>query len=156
MTKKAKNELFSSILYIIVGAVLAIFQSQTLGWAMTIVGAFFIITGALDLIKQNWVGGGVSAAIGIAILVLGWLAVDIVLLVLGILMALKGIIALIEMLKKEKKNALELIFPVGTIALGLLLAFGRGLDIIILVVGILLAVDGVLGLLGAVQAMKKK
>ena len=104
MTKKAKNELFSSILYIIVGAVLAIFQSQTLGWAMTIVGAFFIISGALDLIKQNWVGGGVSAAIGIAILVLGWLAVDIVLLVLGILMAIKGFIALIEMLKAAMKD----------------------------------------------------
>ena len=155
MEKKAKNELFSSILYIIVGVVLAIFQSQTLGWAMTIVGAFFIISGVLDLIKQNWVGGAVSAIIGIAILVLGWLAVDIVLLVLGILMAIKGVIALIEIFKKDKKNALELIFPIGTIALGLLLAFGRGLDIIILVVGILLAVDGVLGLLGAVKTMKK-
>ena len=155
MEKKAKNELFSSILYIIVGVVLAIFQSQTLGWAMTIVGAFFIISGVLDLIKQNWVGGAVSAIIGIAILVLGWLAVDIVLLVLGILMAIKGIIALIEIFKKDKKNALELIFPIGTVALGLLLAFGRGLDIIILIVGILLAVDGALGLLGAVKAMKK-
>jgi uncharacterized membrane protein HdeD (DUF308 family) len=155
MEKKAKNELFSSILYIIVGVVLAIFQSQTLGWAMTIVGAFFIISGVLDLIKQNWVGGAVSAIIGIAILVLGWLAVDIVLLVLGILMAIKGVIALIEIFKKDKKNALELVFPIGTVALGLLLAFGRGLDIIILIVGILLAVDGVLGLLGAVKAMKK-
>lgn len=150
-----KNELFSSILYIIVGVVLAIFQTETLGWAMTIAGCFFIISGVLDLIKKNWAGGAVSLVIGIAILVLGWLAVTIVLLVLGILIALKGIVALIEVFKKDKKNALELIFPILTIVLGLLLAFGNAVGIIILIVGILLAVDGLLGLLGALKAMKK-
>ena len=51
MTKKTNSELFSAVLYIIVGALLVIFRSQTLGWAMTIAGAFFVIAGALALIK---------------------------------------------------------------------------------------------------------
>ena len=151
MAKKNNSELFSSILYIIIGVLLVIFRSQTLGWAMTIAGIFFIVSGALDLIKQNWTGGAVSLIIGIAILVLGWLAAAIVLLVLGILIAIKGVIALIEVLKKKKKNALDFVFPALTIAVGVLLAFGRGLDIMIIIVGVLLAIDGVIGLVASLK-----
>ena len=155
MATKKKNELFASILYIIVGVVLAVFPHDALSWAMTIAGVFFIVSGVLDLIKQNWMGGAISAIIGIAILVLGWTLTWIVLLVLGVLIAIKGVIALIEVLKKNQKNALEIVFPILTIALGILLAFGDVLTWITIVGGILLAIDGVLGLLGALKAMKK-
>ena len=151
MANKKNSELFSAILYIIIGLLLVIFRSQTLGWAMTIAGIFFVVSGALDLIKKNYTGGAVSLIIGIAILVLGWLATKIVLLVLGILIAVKGIVALIEIFKQAKKNALELVFPVLTVVVGLMLAFGNGLDIMIVIVGILLAIDGVLGLCGALK-----
>ncbi len=151
MAKKEKNELFSSILYIIIGVVLAIFRDQTLAWAMTIAGIFFIVSGILDMVKRNYTGGAISLGIGIAILVLGWLATTIVLLVLGILIAIKGIIALIDAFKKSTKNALEIVFPILSIVLGFMLAFGNGVGLIILVVGILMAIDGVLGLVGALK-----
>lgn len=151
MVKKSNSELFSSLLYIIVGALLVIFRSETLGWAMTIAGIFFIASGILDLIKQNWTGGAVSLIIGIAILVLGWVATKIVLLVLGILIAIKGIVALINVIKKQEKNVLEIIFPILSIVVGLMLAFGNGLDIMILIVGILLIVDGAIGLIGSLK-----
>ena len=151
MNKKANSELFSSILYIIVGVILAIFQGDTLDWAMTIAGIVFIVSGALDLIKQNWKGGGISIAIGIAIIVLGWLAVDIVIIVLGVLIAIKGIIALIDVFKKSEKNVLDFLFPVLTVVLGIALAFGNLLNIIFLIVGILLAINGVLGLINSLK-----
>ena len=151
MAKKTNSELFSSLLYIIVGVLLMIFQSKTLGWAMTIAGIFFVISGVLDLIKKNYTSGAVSLIIGIAILVLGWVAATIVLLVLGILIAVKGIVALINALKKEKKNALDLVFPILSIVVGIMLAFGNGLDIMILIVGILLAIDGVIGFCGSLK-----
>lgn len=151
MAKKNNSELFSSLLYIIIGALLIIFRSQTLGWAMTIAGIFFVVSGVLDLLKQNWTGGAVSLIIGIAILVLGWVATAIVLLVLGILIAIKGVVALIDVLQRNKKNALDLVFPVLTVVVGLLLAFGNGLDIMIVIVGILMAVDGVIGLVSSLQ-----
>lgn len=151
MAKKTKSELFSSILYIIIGVLLVIFRDQALGWAMTIAGIFFIVAGALDLVKKNWVSGAISLIIGIAILVLGWLAVTIVLLVLGILIAIKGVLALIEVLKKSQKNALEIVFPILTIVIGVALAVGSGVGLIIAIVGILLAIDGVLGLIGALK-----
>ena len=151
MAKKRNNELISALLYIILGVLLVVFKSQTLGWAMTIAGIFFVISGALDLIRQNYAGGAVSLIIGIAILVLGWLAVEIVLLVLGILIAFKGIVALLAIFKRKRNNALDIIFPVLTVAVGLMLAFGNGLDIMIVITGVLLAIDGILGLLGAMK-----
>ncbi|MBR2722232.1 MAG: DUF308 domain-containing protein [Clostridia bacterium] len=151
MAKKSNSELFSSLLYIIVGILLVIFRSQTLGWAMTIVGIVFLVSGALELVKKNWAGGAVSLIIGLAILILGWTAAQIVLLVLGILIAVKGGVALFEVLKKNKKNALEIVFPILSIVVGLLLAFGNGLDIIIVIVGVLLAIDGAVGLVGSLK-----
>lgn len=151
MIKKPQSELFTSILYIAIGVLLAIFRSGSLNIAMTIAGVFFIISGVLDIVKKNYVGGAVSAGIGVAIILLGWLATKIVLLILGILIAVKGVIALIEVIKKASKNVLEMIFPVLSIVLGLMLAFGYGLDLIIIIVGIVLAVNGVIGLLGALK-----
>jgi uncharacterized membrane protein HdeD (DUF308 family) len=151
MAKKSNSELFASLLYIIIGALLMIFRSETLGWAMTIAGVVFVVSGIFDLIKQKWAGGAVSIIIGIAILVLGWALAGIVLLVLGILIALKGIVALIEVLKQKKKNIMAIIFPILSIVIGLLLAFGNALDIMIIVVGILLVADGIIGLLGCIK-----
>ena len=149
--KKQNTELFSSLLYIIIGVLLVVFRSQTLNWAMTIIGAFFVISGALDLIKRNWTGGAVSLIIGIAILVLGWLAVGIVLLVLGILIAVKGVVALLDVFKKSKKNALEIVFPILSVIAGLMLAFGNALDVMIIIVGVLLMIDGIIGVVGSLK-----
>ena len=82
---------------------------------------------------------------------LGWLAATIVLLVLGILIAVKGVVALINVLKKKRPNALELVFPILSIVVGIMLAFGNGLDIMILIVGILLTVDGIIGLVASLR-----
>ena len=150
MTKKSNSELFSSILYIIIGILLVIFRSETLNWAMTIAGIVFLISGILDLVKKNWAGGAVSLIIGLAVLILGWAATQIVLLVLGILIAVKGIVALINVLKKGAGNVLEVIYPIISVVVGLMLAFGNALDILILICGIFLIVDGVLGLIGAI------
>ena len=151
MAKKTNSELFSSLLYIIIGVLLVVFRSQTLGWAMTVAGVFFVISGILDLVKSNFAGGAVSLIIGIAILVLGWVAAQIVLLVLGILIAVKGIVALVNVFKRSRKNALDIVFPVLTVVVGCMLAFGNGIDIFIVVTGVLLAIDGVLGLLGSLK-----
>lgn len=151
MAKKTNSELFSSILYILIGVLLVIFKGETLNWAMTIAGIFFIVSGALEVVKKNYHGGAVSLVIGIAILVLGWLAVDIVLLVLGILVAIKGGVALFDALKGNKPNALDVVYPALTIALGVLIALGEIVEILIIIAGVLLIIDGVLGLIAEVK-----
>ena len=153
MSKKTNlnSALFTSILYIIIGLLLIIFRSETLGWAMTIAGVIFVISGVLEIIKKNYVGGAVSLVIGVAILVLGWFATGIVLLVLGVLIAIKGVLELLPLLKQKKLDVKALIVSIVTIVVGLLLAFGNGLDIIIVITGILLAADGVFGLISALK-----
>ena len=108
MAKKSNNELISALLYIILGVLLIVFKGATIGWAMTIAGVIFIVSGILDVVRNNMKGGAVSLIICIAILVLGWLAAQIVLLVLGVLIAVKGILALVDVFKKSRKNALGL------------------------------------------------
>jgi uncharacterized membrane protein HdeD (DUF308 family) len=148
--KKIDSGLFTAILYIVVGILLAVFPGEAISIAMTIVGVVFIISGILELIKGNVLGGIISLIIGVAILVLGWAHTEIVMLVLGILIAIKGIISLIGALKRKKKSVLQIIFAVLTIALGILLAFAFGdvARIITIVGGILLAISGVIGLIG--------
>ena len=151
MTKKSNSELFSSLLYIIIGVLLVIFRSETLEWAMTIAGIIFLISGVLDLVKKNWTGGAVSLIIGLVILILGWAAAQIVLLVLGILIAIKGVVALIDALKQSNKSILGILFPILSVVVGLMLAFGNALDIMIIITGVLLIVDGIIGLVGSLK-----
>ena len=149
---KKRSELISSLLYILIGALLVIFQDRTIGWAMTVMGALFIVFGILDLVRSNWGGGAVSLIIGIAILVLGWVVTEIVLLVFGVLIALKGVIALIDALRASKKDVLDIVFSILTIVIGLMLAFGNGLNVLIIIAGVMLMFNGILGLLGATKA----
>ena len=149
MTKK-NPELFSSVLYIALGVLLAIFRHEAISLAMTVAGVFFIVTGVIDVVKKNYTNGGISLVIGIAIILVGNLLKDIIFIVLGILVAVKGVVALLDVLKK-KPNALEIVSPALTIALGVFLAFGNAAAAIVLIAGILLAVDGVLGLIGSLS-----
>ena len=157
LKKIGNNELFSSILYIVVGILLAIFKAETLKWALIAVGVLFIVTGVLELVKKNWAGGGISLAIGLALAILPGISdllVKIALIVLGVLIAVKGVIALIDVIKRGMKNALELVFPILAILVGIGLAFGPLADIIILIAGIILAVNGIIGLVGALKNKK--
>lgn len=150
MKKKIDSTLFTSILYIVVGVLLAVMPGELLKWAMVIAGAFFILSGVLELIKQNWVGGIISLVIGVVIILGGWLFLEIVLLVLGVLIALKGVVALINAIKYNT-TVLGLLFPILTIIAGVGLAFALGSirSIVCIVVGIFLAINGIIGLIGA-------
>ena len=150
-TKKTNSEFLAALLYLVIGVILIIFRSATLSWLMTAAGIFFIVSGILEMLRKNTANGAVSLIIGIAVLVLGWIMVEIVLLVLGVLIAIKGIIALYEALKVKKPKLLAILFAILTVVAGLLLAFGDGIDYMILIVGILLAVDGVLGLISCLR-----
>lgn len=150
--KKAfDTNLFTAILYIVIGVLLAAFPKSAISWALTIGGILFVIFGILELVKKNFFGGAVSLIIGIAILVLGWTLVDIVVLVLGILIAVKGIIALVQALMKSKKNVLSIVFAILTIVIGIALAFGNAFHIVLIIAGIFLAVNGVIGLISALK-----
>lgn len=149
--KKSYTNLFTAILYIVIGVILAAFPGNALQWAIYIAGALFLIFGILELIKKNWFGGAISLIIGIAILALGYFLLDIVVLVLGILIAVKGIITLVQALMKKRKSVLTIVFAILTIVGGIILAFGNGLHHVLIIAGIFLAINGVIGLISALK-----
>lgn len=152
MAKKFDLKNSSPVLYIVLGALLTVFGHKMLGIAMTVAGIVFVVLGIIDILGARMTSGVTNIVIGAVILVLGNLVLDIVLLVLGIIIAAKGVMALVEVLKNQNKNITEIIYPAITIIVGVGLACGNLLGDLIVVVGILLIVDGVLGLLG----LKKK
>jgi len=149
MAKKSGLNISSPLLYIILGILLVVFGGQMLNWAMTIAGVFFAVIGVLDIVKGRVGSGLLNLIIGVVILVMGWTILDLVLLVLGILLIVRGALDLVAVFKRKRKNALMLISPILTIVIGVALGFGNLLSDIILVVGILLIIDGVLGLVGS-------
>ena len=60
MKKKIDSTLFTAILYIVVGVLLAVFPGDMLKWAMLIAGIFFVVSGILEIVKKNWAGGTIS------------------------------------------------------------------------------------------------
>lgn len=146
---KLGSNLSTAILYILLGLALAIFRTQALGLVMTVVGVCFVVFGILDLLNKKIGGGIFSILVGVVVILLGWLLVKIVLLVLGIVIAIKGIIALKNELTKKNRTLLGLLVPILSIVFGLLLAFGNGIDIILIIVGIFFIVNGVLAIIGA-------
>ena len=67
------------------------------------------------------------------------------------LLAIKSIVSLCEIIKNKNKNLIELVYAIAGIFLGVLLAFGNLLPILILIAGILLIIDGVIGLVGELK-----
>ena len=149
--KLSNSPLWSALLYIAVGALLMIFNIKAIGLAMTIAGIFFIAFGVLDVLAGNMIGGAAGIIIGIVIITLGWTIASIVFLVLGVLIAIKGLLALNDALKRKKKGLADLLFPILTIVMGLMLAFGNGVALIIIIGGALMVIDGVLGLLAVLK-----
>ncbi len=144
--RSSNSNLITSLLYIIIGVVLAVFPGDALKWAMIVAGVAFIVFGALELIKKNFIGGAVSLIVGIVILILGNTLLDVVLLVLGILIAIKGVISLIGALRRSKISTLEVVFALLTIVIGVIVAFGNALHIVLIIGGVLLIINGIVGL----------
>ena len=70
-----KNMLISALVYIVLGAVLCIFRTQALNWAMTVAGIVAIVLGVLAILKGNLIYGVLMAAVGALIILGGWLFV---------------------------------------------------------------------------------
>lgn len=151
MIKKQRFNLASPLLYILLGALLVIFKAQMLNWAMTFAGLFFLLIGLIDLIKGRAPSGIVNLAIAAIIIILGWTIMDVVLRVLGVLVAAKGVMDLIAVMKFKKKKILAIVFAAITIAIGVMLALtpDNVLSTVMKFAGILLIIDGIIGLIGA-------
>ena len=141
-----------ALLYVIVGILFIVFKSGMLNWLMTIIGVVFIALGVYDIIKKNLTNGIIEAAIGVVIIVGGWVFVEIVLIVFGALLIVKGVTDLISLFKGSK-DVVSIIVALLTIALGVLLVVSKwvALDWMFIVIGVVFIVEGAFSLFPALK-----
>ena len=143
---KSKNFL-NALLYILTGLLLCIFRAQVLNVLLTVIGALFIAYGVIFLLRDEWTGGAVSLVIGIVLILGGWLFVEIVLIIFGILLTLKGVSDLVTAIRF--RMPLAIIFACLTLAIGILLvvSYWAMLDWFFILLGVIFIVNGILALL---------
>lgn len=142
------GNLLTCAVYAVIGILLCILKGGSLGILMTVVGALFVVLGVVDIFKNdNLIQGIIEIAVGIAIIVCGWIIADVVLLVFGILLLIKGILAII---KDFKKGFTALIPAIVNVVIGVLLIVAKWalLDVMCLIAGIIFIVNAVLTLFG--------
>ncbi len=148
MNNKFKDRNFiNALLYISFGALFCIFRAQLIGWALTAIGVVCIVAGISNIINGNQVEGIVTAAIGLLLILGGWLFLEIILLIFGIIILLKGILELINAVKVRNVNSI-LAAAIST-AVGVMLIISKWIliDWLFIIIGVILIIDGVMLLL---------
>ncbi len=136
------------VFFILFGLLICIFRSALLGWMMTAIGALLVLYGVLKFFDGEVVEAIIAAALGVLVIVGGWLFVGVLLLVLGVALVLLGVADLIH--AADKKNTGALVAAIVTLFVGIMLIVSKWvlLDWVFIVVGVSLAVDGALLLVG--------
>lgn len=147
--KKVSNSVMYAVLYILIGVLFIVFKSSMLNWLMTIAGIVFIALGIYDIIKKNMTNGIIEAVIGVVILLGGWLFVEVVLIIFGALLCVKGVSDLIAAFQGSR-NVMNIIVAILTLVVGILLIVSKWvmLDWFFIVLGGVFIVEGGLQLLG--------
>lgn len=150
---KLSSKLSSAIVSIAVGVMFMILKDDIIGITMTLIGAGAIIMAIIDFVNKQTQAGIIKTIIGVAILVLGWVFVDIALYIIAGVLIILGISQIISAVKLSKFcNSVQKVFmfikPVATLAAGLCLFFNKGstMDWIFFLVGALILVEGMLSL----------
>ena len=153
---KDRSSLFNAILSIIMGILFCIYRGGVIGIATTIIGVLILIIGVLSLISADVIGGLIYIVLGIVIIVFGWAIAKIAIYVLAVILIVIGIMQLVGYSKQNIKGTntgmtiLIYAIPIIDIVIGVLLFINLGgtVDWIFYVTGVLLIIDGIIGLFG--------
>ena len=146
---KTINKLISAALTLALGILFVVKQGGILDIIMTIFGVFAIVLGVIDIVRRNAISGLVKIILGAVAIVFGWVFTEVAAIVIGVLLALYGVMLLIDVFR-SKSGFLNKVFGIVIAALyivcGIGLAFGQLTNIIFIIMGVFLIVDGVIAL----------
>ena len=158
---KNKGNLISSVLTILMGILFCVLKEGVIDIMMTVLGVLLIVGGVLALLTGDSIYGIVLIILGVVVIVFGWAIKEVIFYIIAALLILVGIAQLIGFSKQNIKGVNPIItlfiymVPVVRIVIGVLLFFNQHGTIswVMYVTGILLIVDGILGI--AVDLIKK-
>lgn len=150
LSVKFDSNLITALAYIIIGILCCVLGKDLFKIILTIVGALFVVQGVVNVLSKDWVQAAINLVIGIVILSLTWIIKEMVLLIFGIMIMIKGAYELYNALKAKSKDMISLIAAAVTMVIGILLIVSgiRLVDTIFIIIGIIFIANGVFELLG--------
>lgn len=151
--KAKNNKMIQAIAYIAIGVLFCILQAGLLKWLITAVGVVLVVMGVFDAISKNYTSAVIKIVVGVLIALFAIILdefVGIILMILGIVVIINGAKQLLDAIKPKNKNVKDLIIPIVTIVFGALLIASNWalVDWLFIIIGVLVALEGVLMLLG--------
>lgn len=146
----------TAVLYGVLGVLLCVLRMGMLNVLMTLVGILFLAVGIYDIVMylshrtHDLTRGVVETLIGVVIIVCGWTITTWVLIIFGVLLAIKGVMDLVHYIQLRYHHFPTLVSIILLIAVGIILCiapFAIG-DVICIIVGVMLIIDAVLALFG--------
>lgn len=159
---KKTSQFISAAMTLALGILFVILKSEVVGIGLTVLGVALIVTAIVDIIRKSYAYGIVKGILGIAVLVVGWVLIEVAIFVIGAVLLVYGVLEFFKRLAAKKKGRrvwvviLGLVQPLVCIAAAVFLITkgGSALSLAIVVSGVLLIVDGVLALIGALGSKK--
>ncbi len=157
---KKTSQLISAAMTLALGILFVILKAEVVGICITVLGIALIVTAILDLIRKSIASGIIKALLAVAVLLIGWLLLDIALLILGIVLLVYGILEIVKTVAavvqhKERVKPVQVILgliePLICLVAAIFLITSRGTAIewTVIVAGIFLIVNGVLSIVRA-------
>ena len=150
-----KGDVVSSVIFIALGVMLMILKGEVISVMLTILGITALVLGVMDLVDSRTTSGITKIVIGLCVIIFGWMFVNLAFYILAAVLLLQGISQIVSIYKYSpvnlttKERVILCFKPAVTVIAGACLLFNQGGAIawIFWVVGILLVVEGILGLL---------
>ena len=147
---KKSEKIISAVLMMVLGIMFIILKDKFIGLLMTVAGISLIVLGVVDIVENSIPPAVIKIVSGILVILCGWVVVEAVLYILaGVLLAF-GILLLYDEIKNQTgcdtlwQTLLQYAVPVICIAIGVVLLFHRGemMDIVLIISGCLIFVEG--------------
>lgn len=144
------NALLYPLVMLLAGICMVVFGAGMLNIALYIVGALFIVSGIITLIKKEFIPGAFHLIVGIVIILLGSLLIKFAVLIIGIILLVVGVVGIIKLIIEKKSHILNYVAPIVLLLIGILLVCGNFfnfVDIILKAAGICLIIYAIYKLL---------
>ena len=147
-----KNHLIVALGFIIAGILCILFKGEVINWLMTIIGVILIVDGILSIFNNVKEMGIIKIIVGVVLIVMGWVIGIAILYVLSVLFILYGVMNLYNLIKAKVSSILLYVMPVMQLIIGVALLFNMGgtVNVIFIVIGVCLIIDGIIELIGVI------
>lgn len=154
------NKYISAAIMMAIGLLLIILKGGIIGILLTALGVALIVMGILDAVQRKDVARCViKCVVGAVIILGGWLFVAVMLYILGALLVIVGILWIIKLVQRHTKGAnligtiTAYLVPALYILIGVCLFFNQSafVDVVFIIVGVIVLVDGIIQLVNAIK-----